>query len=123
MRYKHLSFGWKHFLKGSFDNEDSWNLYGYAGFGLMMGRVTNSFSAIIDTANYSVPVNKGKANFKRLTCDLGLGWEVLLGSGIYFYNEARVEIPTTDYPSPYLFVNENAPLMASVNFGLRILFD
>jgi len=123
MRYKHVSVGWKTFLKGSCNNEDSWNLYGFAGLGLMLGRIENKFSAIIDTADYSVPVNRGKANFKRLTLDLGLGWEVLLGGNVYFYNEARAEIPTTDYPSPYLFVNKNAPFMASVNFGIRIVFD
>lgn len=122
MRYKHISIGWKHYLKGSFANEDSWNLYGYAGFGLMLGRIQNSYSSIIDTANYAVPVNSGKANFKRLTFDLGLGWEIMLGGNIYFYNEARVEIPTTDYPSSYLFINRNAPLMASINAGIRILF-
>lgn len=123
MRYKHLSIGWKHYLKGAFDNEHSWNLYGYAGLGLMLGRIENSYSTTIDTVNYFVPVTKGKANFKRLTLDLGLGWEILLGGSIYFYNEIRMEIPTTDYPSSYLFVNRNAPLMASLNFGIRILFD
>ncbi|HVT85076.1 MAG TPA: hypothetical protein VHD35_07720 [Chitinophagaceae bacterium] len=123
MRYKQVSIGWKHYLKGAFDNENSWNLYGYAGFGLMLGRIENSYSTIIDTVKYSVPVNKGKANFKRLTLDLGLGWEIMLGSGVYFYNEARVEIPTTDYPSPYLFVNRNAPLVASINCGIRILLN
>jgi hypothetical protein len=123
MRYKHISIGWKHYLKGAFDNEGSWNLYGYAGFGLMLGRIQNSYSSIIDTANYSVPVNSGKSNFKRLTADLGLGWEIMLGGDIYFYNEARAEIPTSDYPSPYLFLNRNAPLMASVNAGIRIVFN
>ncbi len=123
MRYKHFSIGWRRYLKGSYDNEDSWNLYGYAGFGLMMGRIENSYSLSVDTSGYFIPVNNGKAAFKRLTLDLGLGWEFMLGSQIYFYNEARVEIPTTDYPSTYLFVNNNAPLMASINFGIRILFD
>lgn len=123
MRYKHISIGWKHYLKGAFDNEDSWNLYGYAGLGLLLGKIENTYSTTIDTTNYSVPVNNGKANFKRLTLDLGLGWETNLGGDIYFYNEARIEIPTTDYPSPYLFVNRKAPLMASLNFGIRILFD
>lgn len=123
MRYKHLSIGWKRYLKGAFDNEDSWNLYCYGGFGLVLGRIENSLSVAIDTANYTVPVNNGKANFKRLTLDLGLGWEALLGGDIYFFNDVRMEIPTTDYPSPYLFVNKNAPLMASLNFGIRIFFD
>jgi hypothetical protein len=32
-------------------------------------------------------------------------------------------IPTTDYPSQYLFVNENAPFTASLNLGIRLLFQ
>ena len=123
MRFKQFSLGWKHYLKGAFNSEDKWNLYGYAGFGLMLGRVVNNHSLTIDTSLYNVPVRSGKANFKRLTVDLGLGWEVPLSSDIFFYNEARVWIPTTDYPSNYLLVNKNAPLVASLNFGIRILFD
>ena len=123
MRFKQFSLGWKHYLKGAFNSEDKWNLYGYAGFGLMLGRVVNNHSLTIDTFLYNVPVQSGKANFKRLTLDLGLGWEVPLSSDIFFYNEARVWIPTTDYPSNYLLVNKNAPLVASLNFGIRILFD
>ena len=123
MRFKQFSLGWKHYLKGAFNSEDKWNLYGYAGFGLMLGRVVNNHSLTIDTSLYNVPVRSGKANFKRLTLDLGLGWEVPLSSDIFFYNEARVWIPTTDYPSNYLLVNKNAPLVASLNFGIRILFD
>ena len=123
MRFKQFSLGWKHYLKGAFNSEDKWNLYGYAGFGLMLGRVVNNHSLTIDTFLYNVPVQSGKANFKRLTLDLGLGWEMPLSSDIFFYNEARVWIPTTDYPSNYLLVNKNAPLVASLNFGIRILFD
>lgn len=123
MRFKGISMGWRQYLKGAFDNEDSWNLYAYAGFGLMLGRVQNTSSIQVDTVSYNVPVKNGKANFKRLTMDLGLGWEILLGGDIFFYNEARIEIPTTDYPSPYLFVNKNAPLAASLNFGVRILIN
>ena len=123
MRFKHFSVGWKHYFKGAYNSEDSWNLYGYAGFGLLMGRVINNHSVIIDSNLYYIPVRNGKANFKRLTLDLGLGWEVNLGGNIYFYNEARVWVPTTDYPSKYIFINKDAPLVASLNFGIRILFD
>ncbi len=123
MRFKHISVGWKHYLKGFYNNEDNWNLYGYAGFGLILGRVENSHSITIDTALYNVPVRRGKANFKRLTLDLGLGWEVNMGGTIYFYNEGRVWVPTTDYPSKYIFVNRDAPLVASISFGIRVLFD
>src|SRR5260221_7016980 len=123
MRFKHFSVGWKHYFKGGSDIEDGWNLYGYSGFGLLLGRVINTHSVVIDTALYNVPVRSGKANFKRLTLDLGLGWEINLGGDIHFYNEARVWVPTSDYPSKYIFINKNAPLVASLNFGIRILFD
>ena len=123
MRFKHFSVGLKHYFKGGSDIEEKWSLYGYSGFGLLLGRVINTHSVAIDTSLYNVPVRSGKANFKRLTLDLGLGWEVFLGGYLYFYTEGRVWVPTTDYPSKYIFVNRNAPFVASLNFGVRILFD
>lgn len=122
LRFKHISLGWKHYLRGTCDREWGWSLYNYAGFGLMMGRVINEHSIGIDINTYDVPVNSGKANFKRLTLDLGLGFEVPLGGDIYIYAEGRALIPTTDYPSKYLFVNNNAPFTGAANTGLRILF-
>ena len=123
MRIKHISVGWKHYLKGAYNIEDSWSLYGYAGFGLLLGSIENQHSVSIDSAEYYIPVLKGKANFKRLTLDLGLGYEMPVGGDIYFYMEGRAFLPTTDYPSNYLFVNKKAPLTGSLNTGLRILFD
>jgi hypothetical protein len=122
LRFNHISMGWKHYLKGAYNTEDSWNLYGYAGFGLMFGIAQNTHSVAIDSADYDIPVWSGKAKFKRLTIDLGLGYEIPVGGDIYFYMEGRALVPTTDYPSRYLFLNENAPLMGSVNAGLRLLF-
>ncbi len=122
MRFKHVSIGWKRYLKGKFNTELGWSIYSYAGFGILLGRVDNSHSVPIDTVVYNVPVRSGKANFKRLTLDLGLGWEVPLGADIFFYAEGRVWIPTTDYPSKYIFVNDNAPLVGMFNVGIRILF-
>ena len=123
MRFKHFSVGWKHYLKGANDMETSWSLYCYAGFGLLMGKVSNTHSIVIDTSLYTAPVLKGTAKFKRLTFDVGLGWEVLLGGSVYFYNDARLWIPTTDYPNDHVFVNKNAPLVGSLNAGIRVLFD
>lgn len=123
MRFKQISIGWKRYLKGTYDSEEGWNLYGIAGFGLLLGRIQNTQSVTTDTSLYNVPVTGGKDNFKRLTADLGLGWEVHLGGGIYFYTEGKVWIPTTDYPSNYIFINEKAPLVISLNAGIRILFD
>jgi hypothetical protein len=122
MRFKQISLGWKHYLKGAYNSEDGWSLYGYAGFGLMLGRIINAHSISIDTAQYTIPVLAGKAHYKRLTMDLGLGVEIPLGGDIFLYTETRVWVPTTDYPSKYIFVNKNAPLLAALNFGLRILF-
>jgi hypothetical protein len=123
MRIKHFSAGWRKYLKGSADAEKDWNLYCYAGLGILMGRVENTHSVTIDTAAYQVPVLSGKANFKRLTLDLGLGWEIPLTAGFFLYAEGRTWIPTTDYPSKYIFVNDNAPIVGMLNVGLRILFD
>jgi hypothetical protein len=123
MRFKQFSLGWKHYFKGAADAYEGWNLYGYAGFGIILGRIVNIHSVVIDTTQYNVPVRSGKANFKRLTLDLGLGWDANLGGDVYFYNEVRVWVPTSDYPSKYIFINKNAPLVASINFGIRILFD
>jgi hypothetical protein len=122
MRFKQISIGWKKYLKGTFNIEEGWNIYGYAGFGLLLGRIENTHSVSIDTLVYQVPVRVGKANFKRLTLDLGLGWEIPLGADVFLYAEGRVWIPTTDYPSKYLFINDNAPLVGMINLGVRILF-
>ena len=122
LRYKEFSVGWRHYFKGAPDAEKKWNLYGFAGLGLMLGRVNNTHSIGIDTAQYSVPVLSGKANFKRLTADLGLGVEFPIGNDFFLYGEGKVFIPTTDYPSPYLFVNDRAPFTDLASVGLRILF-
>ncbi|HLG40209.1 MAG TPA: hypothetical protein VI461_11095 [Chitinophagaceae bacterium] len=123
LRFKHISLGWRKYLKGAFNTEKGWNLYSYAGFGLMIGSVVNTHSVGIDTSLYIAPVSAGKANFKRLTLDLGLGIEWPVGGDIFIYFEGRALVPTTDYPSKYLFVNSNAPFTAAANAGLRILFN
>ena len=120
--FKHISLGWKRYLKGTFDAEKYWSLYGYAGFGLMLGHVVNTHSVNVDTSIYTVPVLPGKANFKRLTLDIGLGVEFPVGGDIYLYLEGRALVPTTDYPSQYLFINKHAPFTGAANGGLRILF-
>lgn len=122
LRFKHISLGWKRYLKGTCESEKQWSLYGFAGFGLMLGVVTNTHSVNIDLNAYDAPVLVGKANFKRLTLDLGLGAEQPVGGDVFLYAEARALAPTTDYPSKYLFVNDNAPFTATANLGIRILF-
>ncbi len=123
LRFNHFSIGWKHYLKGSYNAEENWNLYGYAGFGLLSGIIENNQTAVIDSASYNISVLSGKGKFKRLTLDLGLGYEAPVGGDIFFYAEGRVFVPTTDYPSKYLFENDNAPFSGSFNLGFRILFQ
>ncbi|MBI5370732.1 MAG: hypothetical protein HZA79_01770 [Sphingobacteriales bacterium] len=122
MRFRQVTAGWKHYIRGAPDTESGWNLYGHAGFGLLLGRINNLHSPTIDTADYTLPVLQGQARFKRLTFDLGLGWEKPVGGDFYFYTEARVFIPSSDYPSPYILVNQNAPFAGMLGAGLRILF-
>jgi hypothetical protein len=123
MRFKQVSMGWKKYFKGSFNIEDGWSIYGYAGFGLLFGRVRNNHSTFIDTSLYDVPVRAGTGNFKRLTLDVGGGWERPVGADIFLYIEGRAWIPTTDYPSKYIFVNNDAPLVGMLNVGIRVLFN
>ena len=122
VQFKHISLGWRRYLVGTSDAEKNWNVYGYAGFGLMLGHVVNTHSVPLDTSMYVVPVLSGKAHFKRLTIDLGLAAEYPVGADVFMYFEGRALIPTTDYPSNYLFVNKHAPFTALVNAGFRILF-
>jgi hypothetical protein len=122
MRLKEFSVGFKKYLLGTCDAEKGIGIYGYGGFGLVLGRIENTHSISIDTASYDLPVLSGKANFKRLSIDLGAGLEQNIGGEIYLYGEGRVWIPTTDYPSKFIFVNRNAPWTVMLNIGLRILF-
>ena len=124
IRFEQISLGFKDYFVGSTDAEVNWNLYTITGFGLMFGRVTNDYSTSIDTSLYNAPQQpvNGKGHFKRLTLDLGVGWEIPLSADFYLYASGKVWIPTSDYPSKYLFVNDNAPLIAMFGIGVRILF-
>jgi len=122
MRFKQISIGWKKYFRGDFETESKLHLYGYAGFGIILGRVINTYSVSLDSVQYNIPVKSGKANFSRLTADFGMGTEWSIGSEIFLYSEIRAWVPTSSYPSKYLFVNQDAPLVGMLNFGLRILF-
>lgn len=122
MRFQHISIGWKKFIKGLPWSEKGWNLYSSAGFGLMLGKVSNYSNKRPDSLVYDLPVKGGEGNFKRLTLDLGLGVEFPVASDVFLYSEARLFIPTTDYPSKYIFINEKAPMVGSIGAGIRILF-
>lgn len=122
LRIRHFATGWKKFLKGSSEEEETWSLYGLAGFGLLFGNISNTHSEEIDTTKYNVPVLSGTANFKRLTYDLGLGIDVPMKGDLYLYAEGKVAVPAWGYPSNYLLVNDKAPLTATLGAGIRILF-
>lgn len=123
MRLRQISIGWHHYIKGSAYNEESWNLYTTAGFGLLFGNATNDFTAAVDTSLYTLPAHpvKGEGNFKRLTFDAGLGGEIPLGGDIFLYIEGRAWLPASSYPTKYLYQNQNAPYIATASFGIRIL--
>jgi hypothetical protein len=125
MRLRQISIGFKRFLIGSYNHLEKFNLYAAGGFGLMYGNASNTFSTNIDTALYTIQYNviHGKGDFKRLTFDLTGGVEFPISYEIYIYSEIRMYIPTTDYPSKYLMNNSHAPLLGSINLGIRILFD
>jgi hypothetical protein len=124
LQLKEFSIGWKHFLKGNNEIEEGWNLFTLTGFGLVFGKAENSYSLILDTSLYNPPQRplNGTGRFKRLSFDLGLGFEFPIADEIYFYSDARVSIPTTEYPSKFLDQNNNAPFPAMLSAGLRILF-
>ena len=122
MRLKLFSIGFKKYILGNAEAETGFNLYGYAGFGLLLGRVDNRHTVPIDTARYELPVLSGRANFKRLPIETGLGIEKYLGGDFYVFADAALWIPTDGYPSRYLFVNDRAPWAGVFGVGLRILF-
>lgn len=129
IRYTNLSFGWVHYFKGAYNNEpydsgSNWNLYGSAGFGLLLGSAENSHSPGVDTSLYEKPPlsQEGSGEFKRLTLDLALGVETQIGAGFFLYGEARTWLRASSYPSPYLF-NKKAPNVGILSAGMRFLFD
>lgn len=125
LRYRQISIGWKHYFKGGYNEEMTWNLYGLAGFGLLLGNAENTYNMFIDTLQYNVPVKPypGAGTFKRLTFDIGIGNEIPLGTTVYLYTELRSWLPASDYPSPYLINNNKVPLSLMLCGGLRILID
>lgn len=123
MRFTQLSIGLKHYIKGHFEAEEGWNLYGLAGLGALMGAVDNSAGiALPDTMQYRVPVLDGKHRFNRLTLDLGVGFETPVGGDLFLYTEARTLIPLTYFPSPIMANTYYTPLTGVLAVGVRMLF-
>jgi hypothetical protein len=124
-KYRQVSIGWRHYIKGSYNEQETWNLYSIVGFGLLLAKMENTYDKDIDTSRYTIPASpvKGSTSFKQLTLDLGLGYEIPIGSDVYIYGDIRTWIPTTHNTSPYLHNDKNVPLPIIGSFGLRILFD
>lgn len=125
IKLRQLSLGVKRYLKGNYRNLEKYNLYGAAGFGLMIGTASNRFSTPVDTMLYTVQkgILNGSGDFKRMSFDVVAGWEMPLAYEIFVYSETRFHIPTTDYPNKYLLKNNHAPFPGTINLGIRILFN
>ena len=125
MRLRQFSLGIKKYLIGSFERLEDFSLYGAGGFGLIVGTASNNFSNFIDTSLYTIQNNvvNGSGDFKRLTLDLIGGVEFPVSYEIFVYSEIRMHIPTTNYPNSYLLKNSNAPFVAGINLGIRVLFS
>lgn len=125
MRLRQFSVGLKRFLKGYYDDLSGFNIYGTAGFGLIIGTASNNFSRTIDTTLYHVKNNviNGSGDFKRLSFDIAGGIEFPISYEIFIYSEIRVNIPTSSYPSGYLIKNSNNPFTGAFNFGIRVSFN
>jgi hypothetical protein len=123
MSLKEFSIGWKHYFKGDCGITKPWSLYGVAGLGIIGGKIKNTFQTSIDTSLYNTPILNGDSRFKRLTADLGIGWEAPITGDIILYNELKVWIPASDYPNKYLLNNSYVPLIASFHFGIRVYFE
>ena len=124
LRFRQISLGFRHYFKGAYNSETTWNLYGLGGFGLLLIKATNTPNITVDTAQYQVPQQAvaGTKNVVRLTADLGLGVETILGSGVYLYADARTWIQASGFSSPYLY-NNAVPRVVILSGGIRILFE
>ena len=125
MRLRQFSLGLKKYFIGSFESLEGFNLYGAGGFGLIVGSASNTFSMNIDTSLYNIENNvvNGSGDFKRLTLDIIGGVEFPVAYELFVYSEIRMHIPTTNYPNNYLLKNSNAPFLAGINLGIRVLFS
>lgn len=122
LSYRHFSLGWRHYFRGGYAEEKGVSLYGLAGFGFLFAGVRNEFSPAIDTTQYKVGTKSGEGNVHKLTFDLGLGAEKLLGGQIYGFADLRSWLPASGNPSPYLHNQRDVPLPFMLSAGVRVLF-
>lgn len=121
LTYRHFSLGWKHYFKGNYANDKTVNIYGLAGFGFLFAPVSNDFSTAVDTTQYSVATVSGQGSVHRLTFDVGVGGEKLLGGSIYGFADIRSWLPASSNISPYLHYQKNVPLPLMISAGIRVL--
>lgn len=123
LRLREISLGWKRHIKGAYDDEEQWNVYGMAGFGLLFIKAENSYSPSPDTALYKLPATpvQGSGSFNKLTLDLGVGAERPLGGQMFLYLDLRTALPLSHFQSPFLHTDAAFPKAFSLSFGLRLL--
>jgi hypothetical protein len=124
LSYQQISIGWKHFFVGGAESESAYTVYGLAGFGLVAGKIENTWDKAIDTADYIFELRaiEGSATFKRLSFDIGIGSEARLATSVYLYADLRTWLPASNFPSPYLY-NNSLPRVIIASTGIRILFN
>ncbi len=122
LTYRQLSLGWKHYFRGAYNADTHFNIYGFAGFGLLFAKVSSNFSQAIDTSLYQVDVVEGENRLRKLTFDLGIGSELPLGGNFFVFADARTWLPASSQTSPYLHNQKNVPLPLMLSAGLRVLF-
>lgn len=122
LSYRHFSLGWRHYFNGGYAEEKAVSVYGIAGFGFLFAKVRNAFSTDIDTTQYNIATKAGEGTVRKLTFDLGLGAEKLLGGQIYAFADLRYWLPASSNSSPYLHNQRNVPLPFMLSAGVRVLF-
>ncbi len=124
IRFRHISLGLRRYITGRYNADGGLSLYALGGFGLLLIKAANTYSTPVNAAVYTIPQKSvaGTLNFVRLTADVGLGAETLLGGGIYLYGDLRTWVQASRYPQPYLY-NQALPRVAILTGGIRILFE
>ena len=118
--YRQISLGVRHYFKGTYNAEKSYNIYGLAGFGFLFSKVRNTNSPFIDTTLYHLKVITGEVSLKKLTFDISFCLEVPIGGNFFVFADGRGWLPASSGTSPYLHNQKNVPLSVILSLGLRM---